>query len=129
MEKNNNIEMEKFYDFFSSSISDDIESIRKMYTYYRSFAIRYNYTIATYDYDIGVTARDGYCARAFLEKAVKQHHTLIRLMDESYLAILLQRYNYEVYKNVIKGLYGYFEHSDATINPSLKYVKYKVKEC
>lgn len=128
MKKNNNIEMDKFYDFFGINTNDSIESIRKMYTYYRSFAIRYNYTIANYDYDIGVTARDGYCARAFLEKAVKQHQTLIRLMDESYLAILLQRFDYEAYKFIIKGLYGYFEHSDCEINPSLKYAQYKKYE-
>ena len=109
MKKNSDIEMEKFYDFFGINSTNDIEYVRKMYTYYRSFAIRYNYTIANYDCDLGITPSAGYQARVKIKKAVKQRHTLIRLMDESYLAILLQRYDYEAYKFIIKGLYGYFD--------------------
>ena len=119
------IKMEAFYEFLCCQPLDDIETIRKMYNYYHSFIVSYEYTVYEYDSAYNFKDEDGWCARAFLEKAHKKHELMIRLTHDSYLAILLQRLNYENYKNVIKGLYSYFEHSDAEVNPPLKDKEYK----
>ncbi len=50
-----------------------------------------------------------------------------RLTHDSYLAILLHRLDYETYKKIIKGLYCYFEYSDAKINSPLKETNYKTE--
>lgn len=66
--------------------------------------------------------------QTFLEKAHKNHELMIRLTHDCYLAILLHKLNYESYKNIIKGLYCYFGHSDAEVILPLRNKNYKTKE-
>ncbi|MDE5630523.1 MAG: hypothetical protein K2I70_02880, partial [Bacilli bacterium] len=81
-----------------------------------------------YDEGYDITDEDGWCARAFLEKEHKKHELMSRLTHDCYLAILLHKLDYENYKKIIKGLYGYFEYSDANVNPPLKDKDYKTVE-
>lgn len=120
------IKMEEFYEFLCSNPSDDLTTIRKMFMYYRNFINSYQFTVAQFDEEF-VFTDDGWKDRAFLEKAHQKYQLMNRLTHDSYLAILLHRLDYETYKNIIKGLYCYFEYSDAKINPPLKGTNYKTE--
>lgn len=130
-EYSSNIKMEAFYEFLCCDPSDDMETIRKMYNYYRTFSDSYDYIINEYGVDYVYEYKkkkvDGWDARQFLEKEHSKHELMIRLTHDSYLAILLHRLDYENYRKIIKGLYGYFE-CYREINPPLKGTNYKTKE-
>ena len=120
------IKIEAFYEFLCSTPSDGLEEIRKMYMCYHSFAKNYIYTIIEYEDNYNYEKENGWSDRAFLEKERKKRELMVRLTHDCYLAILLHKLDYENYKTIIKGLYGYFEHSDAEINSPL--LNYKTKE-
>lgn len=122
----NAIKIESFYEFFCSIPLDDLEDIRKMYMCYLSFANSYIYTIIEYEDKYNYKKENGWSDRFFLEKERKKRELMVRLTHDCYLAILLHKLDYDNYKNIIKGLYGYFEHSDAEINSPL--LNYKTKE-
>lgn len=123
----NAIKIESFYEFLCSIPSDDLEDIRKMYMCYHSFASSYIYTIIEYEDKYNYKKENGWSDRVFLEKERKKQELMVRLTHDCYLAILLHKLDYDHYKNIIKGLYGYFEHSDAEIIPPLQ--DYKTIEC
>lgn len=122
----NVIEIEAFYEFLCTIPLDDLEDIRKMYMCYRNFANSYIYTIVEYEDKYNYKKENGWSDRVFLEKERKKRELMIRLTHDCYHAILLHKLDYANYKNIIKGLYGYFEHSDAELNPPL--LDYKTKE-
>lgn len=129
MEKSNiDIKMDCFYEFLCSSPLADMATIRKMYTYYQSFVAKYRYTIYQYDRGYSYEKSNGWNARRFLEMEHNKLHKTIRLMHDSYLAILLQRLDFDQYINIIKGLYGYFECNETKVNPPLKDKHYKNEE-
>ena len=121
----NAIKIEAFYEFLCSTPSDDLEEVRKMYICYHRFAQSYIYTIIDYEDNYNYEKENGWSDRAFLEKERKKRELMVRLTHDCYLAILLHKLDYDNYKNIIKGLYGYFEHSDAEINPPLLNCKTK----
>ena len=119
----NDIKIEAFYEFLCSIPLDDLEDIRKMYMCYHNFAESYIYTIIEYEDNYNYKNENGWSDRAFLEKERKKRELMIRLTHDCYLAILPHKLDYENYKIIIKGLYDYFEHSDAEINsPLLDYI-------
>ncbi len=122
----NSIKIEAFYEFLCSIPSDNLDDIRKMYICYHKFTRNYTYTIADYEDKYDYRPENGWNDRAFLEKEWKKLELMVRLTHDCYLAILLHKLDYDGYKNIIKGLYGYFEHSDAEIAPPL--LSYKTKE-
>jgi len=121
----NTIKIEAFYEFLCSIPSDNLDDIRKMYMCYRSFANSYIYTIIEYEDRYNYKEQNGWSDRAFLEKERKKRELMVRLTHDCYLAILLHKLDYDNYKNIIKGLYGYFEHSDAEIDSPLLNCKTK----
>lgn len=122
----NFIKIEAFYEFLCSVPLDDLEDIRKMYMCYHSFANSYIYTIIEYEDKYNYKKENGWLDRVFLEKERKKRELMVRLTHDCYLAILLHKLDYDNYKNIIKGLYCYFEYSDAEITPPL--LNYKTKE-
>lgn len=119
--------IEEFYEFLCSNPLDSLDSIRKMFVYYRNFINSYRFTIAEFDENFPFSD-DGWQDRMFLEKAHEKCQLLNRLTHDSYLAILLHRLDYEIYEKIIRGLYCYFEYSDAKIIPPLKDAKYKTEQ-
>lgn len=119
MSKNMQIMLDYCYDFLCSDSSDSIELVRKNYTYHLSYTKKYNYTIYQYFYDYeGDT--DEYSFRKSQEREDRKRRIMIRLVHDSYLAILLHRMNPEIYSPIIVGLCSYFECSDYKITPPLK---------
>lgn len=121
----NVIKIEAFYEFFCSVPSDNLDDIRKMYMCYRSFANKYIYTIIAYEDKYDYKKENGWSDRAFLEKERQERELMVRLTHDCYLDILLHKLDYDNYKNIVKGLYGYFEHSDAEITAPLLNCKTK----
>lgn len=117
-----------FYEFLCTNPLDNMETIRKMYTYYQSFSDSYSEAIYQYYKNYKFDERDGWSVRADVEKAYSKHRLLIRLMHDSYLAILLYRSDFDTYKKIIKGLFGYFECNDTEIIPPLKNCDYQTQE-
>lgn len=124
----NAIKIEAFYEFFCSIPLDDLEDIRKMYMCYHSFSKSYIYTIIEYEDKYNYKKENGWSDRVFLEKERKKRELMVRLAHDCYLAILLHKLDYDNYKSIIKGLYGYFEHSDSEINSPLLDCKTKEYE-
>lgn len=120
------IKIEKFYEFLCSNPLDNLNSIRKMFMYYRNFINSYRFTVAEFDENF-TFSNNGWQDRVFLEKAHQKYQLMNRLTHDSYLAILLHRIDYKIYEKIIKGLYCYFEYSDATIIPPLKDTNYKTE--
>lgn len=109
-----------FYEFLNCQPVDDLEEIRKKYTYGLSFIDQYVHTINEYELNYAFPENKGYLARMYLEKERHKYHLFIRLLHESYLAILLERKNKKTYDPIIKGLASFFESSDVKIFSPLK---------
>ena len=124
--KQSYIKIEEFYKFLCSNLSDCLNFIRKMFVYYRNFINSYRFTVAEFEENF-TFSDNGWTDRMFLEKAHQKYQLMNRLTCDSYLAILLHRLDYKTYEKIIKGLYCYFEYSDAEIIPPLKDTNYKTE--
>lgn len=125
--QSSNIKIEYCYNFFCCNSLTPLETIRKMYTYYLSYKTRYMYSIFEQECK-GFIGWNEYEIRKSLERERLKLQTMIRLTHDSYLAILLYKTNWQIYENIIKGLYSYFEYSDKKINSPLEGKTYKAEE-
>ncbi len=125
------MKLQECYKLFGTNPSDSIEMVRKMYTCLQSYASNYMlFSISKQEENIFeqecITGPDcNSCAS--VKREYLKVETLIRLAHDSYLAILLSRMDFEIYKNIIYGLLSYFICSDANVNFSLSTVLQKLE--
>lgn len=120
------------YNFFGVDPSDSIENVRKMYTYFKNYESNYRYfAIAEREdniYEKECTNGPDCLSCIGLKRDHLGLSTLIRLMHDSYLAILLSRIDFETYEKIIYGLLSYYICSDAKVNRSVEMENLETEE-